>query len=152
MHLGVVSINRSEFKIQRVKRADIRYAYCHHESIVAVCQQSVISIKRIYSLVINYFRLTKNPNEFFYAQIHPTSEALCPNLHQCLCVFTQSALEFCPIHCPNGRLGQDLGFGGSAFALKLPELLNRNLVAVRAKLGQTSCFPNGPQIWCPIGQ
>src|SRR6218665_878961 len=23
---------------------------------------------------------------------------------------TQSALEFCPIHCPNGRLGQDLGF------------------------------------------
>src|SRR6218665_589154 len=54
----------------------------------------------------------------------------------------QSALEFCPIHCPNGRLGQDLGFGGSAFALKLPELLNRNLVAVRAKLGQTSCFPN----------
>src|SRR6218665_3598692 len=33
----------------------------------------------------------------------------------------QSALEFCPIHCPNGRLGQDLGFGGIAFALKLPE-------------------------------
>src|SRR6218665_1597918 len=65
---------------------------------------------------------------------------------------SQSALEFCPIHCPNGRLGQDLGFGGSAFALNLPELLNRNLVAVRAKLGQTSCFPNGPQIWCPIGQ
>src|SRR6218665_350763 len=64
----------------------------------------------------------------------------------------QSALEFCPILCPNGRLGQDLGFGGSAFALKLPELLNRNLVAVRAKLGQTSCLPNGPQIWCPIGQ
>src|SRR6218665_2362494 len=68
-----------------------------------------------------------------------------------LCL-SQSAPEFCPIHCPNGRLGQDLGFGGSAFALKLPELLNRNLVAVRAKLGQTSCFPNGPQIWCPIGQ
>src|SRR6218665_2015660 len=66
--------------------------------------------------------------------------------------YSQSALEFCPIHCPNGRLGQDLGFGGSAFALKLPELLNRNSVAVRAKLGQTSCFPNGPQIWCPIGQ
>src|SRR6218665_1497442 len=65
---------------------------------------------------------------------------------------TQSALEFCPIHCPNGRLGQDLGFGGIAFALKLTELLNRNLAAVRAKLGQTSCFPNGPQIWCPIGQ
>src|SRR6218665_1915201 len=68
------------------------------------------------------------------------------------CEYPQSALEFCPIHCPNGRLGQDLGFGGSAFALKLPELLNRNLVAVRAKLGQTSCFPNGPQIWCLIGQ
>src|SRR6218665_3406996 len=33
----------------------------------------------------------------------------------------QSALEFCPIHCPNGRLGQDLGFGRFAFALKLPE-------------------------------
>src|SRR6218665_3299894 len=65
---------------------------------------------------------------------------------------TQAALEFWPIHCPNGRLGQDLGFGGSAFALKLPELVNRNLVAVRAKLGQRSCFPNGPQIWCQIGQ
>src|SRR6218665_2913321 len=56
-------------------------------------------------------------------------------------IITQSALEFCPIHCPNGRLGQDLGFGGIAFALKLPELLNRNLAAVRAKLGQRSCFP-----------
>src|SRR6218665_695941 len=65
---------------------------------------------------------------------------------------TQSALEFCPIHCPNGRLGQDLGFGGFAFALKFPELLNRNSAAARAKLGQTSCFPNGAQIWCPIGQ
>src|SRR6218665_3188425 len=65
---------------------------------------------------------------------------------------SQSALEFCPIHCPNGRLGQALGFGGFGFALKLPELLNRNLAAVRAKLGQTSCFPNGPQIWCPKGQ
>src|SRR6218665_961274 len=65
-------------------------------------------------------------------------------LHQ-----TQSVLEFSPIHCPNGRLEQDLGFGGFAFALKLPELLNRNLAAVRAKLGQTSCFPNGAQIWCP---
>src|SRR6218665_2298292 len=47
---------------------------------------------------------------------------------------TQSALEFCPIHCPNGRLGQDLGFGGFAFSLKLPELLNTNLAAVRAKI------------------
>src|SRR6218665_157173 len=65
---------------------------------------------------------------------------------------TQSALEFCPIHCPNGRLGQDLGFGGFAFALKLPELLNTNLAAVRAKLGQRSCFPIGPQIWFPIMQ
>src|SRR6218665_2377966 len=51
-----------------------------------------------------------------------------------LSITTQSALEFCPIHCPNGRLGQDLGFGGIAFALKLPELLNRNLAAVRAKI------------------
>src|SRR6218665_4222815 len=68
-------------------------------------------------------------------------------------MMAQSALEFCPIHCPNGRLGQDLqGFGGIAIALKLPELLNRNFAAVRAKLGQRSCFPNGPQIWCPIGQ
>src|SRR6218665_1588886 len=57
----------------------------------------------------------------------------------------QSALEFCPIHCPNGRLEQDLGFGEFAFALELPELLNRNLAAVRAKLGQTSSFPKGPK-------
>ena len=70
----------------------------------------------------------------------------------CITTIPQAALEFCQIHCPNGRLGQDLGFGGIAFALKLPELLNRNLAAVRAKIGQTSCFPNGPQIWCPIGQ
>ena len=61
--------------------------------------------------------------------------------------------EFFPIHCPNGRLGQDhMGFGGFAFALKLPELLTTNLATVRAKLGQTSCFPNGPHIWCPIGK
>ena len=46
---------------------------------------------------------------------------------------SQSALEFFLIHCPNGRLGQDMGFGGFAFALKLPELLNTNLAAVRAK-------------------
>src|SRR6218665_1596708 len=64
----------------------------------------------------------------------------------------QSALELGPSHCPNGRLGQDLGFGGFAFALKLPELLNTNLPTVRAKFGQTSSFPNGPQIWFPIGQ
>ena len=51
-----------------------------------------------------------------------------------------------------GRLGEDVGFGGFAFALKLPELLNRNLPTVRSKLGQTSSFPNGPQIWFPIGQ
>ena len=37
--------------------------------------------------VFNSFRLTKKPNEFFYAQIHPTSEALCPNLHQCYLLF-----------------------------------------------------------------
>src|SRR6218665_2693012 len=65
---------------------------------------------------------------------------------------SQSTLEFFLIHCPNGRLGQDMGFGGFAFALKLPQLLNTNLAAVRVKLGQTSCFLNGPQIWCPIGQ
>src|SRR6218665_1476947 len=65
---------------------------------------------------------------------------------------SQSALELGPSHCPNGRLGQDLGFVGFAFALKLPELLNTNLPTVRAKLGQTSSFPNGHQIWFPIGQ
>src|SRR6218665_411609 len=64
----------------------------------------------------------------------------------------QSALELGPSHCPNARLGQDLGFGRFAFALKLPELLNTNLPTVRAKLGQTSSFLNGPQIWFPIGQ
>src|SRR6218665_2252537 len=67
-------------------------------------------------------------------------------------VYTQSALEFCPVHCPNGRLGQGLGFGGFVFALKLPELLNTNLAAVRAKLGQRSCFHIVPQIWFPIMQ
>ena len=67
-------------------------------------------------------------------------------------IFIQSTLEFFPIYCPNRRLGQDLGFGGFAFALKLPELLYKNLPTVRAKLGQTSCFPNGPEIWFPIGQ
>src|SRR6218665_3240711 len=56
----------------------------------------------------------------------------------------QSALEWGHSHCANGRCGQDLGLGGLAFALKLPELLNTNLAAVREKLGQTSCFPNGP--------
>src|SRR6218665_2535946 len=55
---------------------------------------------------------------------------------------SQSALEFCPIHCPNGRLGQDLGFGGFAFALKLPELLNRNLAAVRANILFPQWAPN----------
>src|SRR6218665_2683487 len=54
---------------------------------------------------------------------------------------SQSALELGPSHCPNGHLGQDLDFGGFAFALKLPELLNTNLPTVRAKLGQTSSFP-----------
>src|SRR6218665_792716 len=67
-----------------------------------------------------------------------------------------------PQSLPERRLGQDLGFGGFAFALKFPELLNTNLAAVRAKLGQTSCFPNGPHYfignpnllsyWCAIGQ
>src|SRR6218665_1367955 len=57
----------------------------------------------------------------------------------------QSALELGPSHCPNGRLGQYIGFVGVAFALKLPELLNTNLVTVRAKLGQTSSFPKGPK-------
>jgi|SRR6218665_1365383 len=57
----------------------------------------------------------------------------------------QSSLEFCPIHCPNGHLGRDLGFGGFAFSLKFHELLNTNLVTVSAKFGQTSSCPNGPK-------
>src|SRR6218665_4095572 len=55
---------------------------------------------------------------------------------------SQSALEFCPIHCPNGRLGQDLGFGRFAFALKLPELLNTNLATVRANIVFPYWAPN----------
>src|SRR6218665_1185648 len=61
------------------------------------------------------------------------------------CDSSQSVLEVGPCHCPNGHLGQDLGFGEFAFSLKLPEWLNTNLVTVRAKLGQTSSFPKGPK-------
>ena len=62
---------------------------------------------------------------------------------------SQSALEFFPIHCPNGRLGQDLGFGGFAFALKLPELLNTNLPTVSiTKLSLNWACQMGP-IHCP---
>src|SRR6218665_1834110 len=71
----------------------------------------------------------------------------------------QSALELGLSHCPNSGKTWALGLwqiclcpGGFAFALKLPEFLNTNLVTVGAKLGQTSSFPNGPQIWFPIGQ
>ena len=52
----------------------------------------------------------------------------------------QTALAMGPSHFLNGHL--DLGFGGFAFALKLPEWLNTNLVTVRAKLEQTPSFPN----------
>src|SRR6218665_1550984 len=38
------------------------------------------------------------------------------------------------------------------FALKLPELLNTNLVTVGAKLWLPSSCPNGSQIWCSIGE
>src|SRR6218665_2888154 len=58
----------------------------------------------------------------------------------------QSALKMGPSHCLNGHLGQDLGFGGFVFALKLPKWLNTNLLTVMAKLGQTPSFPNGPRI------
>ena len=51
--------------------------------------------------------------------------------------------------CLQSFLGQDVGFGGFAFALRLPELLNINLITVRAKLRQTSLCPNGPQILVP---
>ena len=54
--------------------------------------------------------------------------------------YPQSGLELGPSHCLNGNLGQDLGFGGFAFALKLPEWRNTNLLTVRPR--QTS-FPNG---------
>src|SRR6218665_985059 len=57
----------------------------------------------------------------------------------------QSALELGQSHCPNGRLLQDLGFGGFAFVLKLPELLDTNLPTVRAMLGQASSFLIGPK-------
>src|SRR6218665_3494904 len=61
-------------------------------------------------------------------------------------VISQSALELGHSYCPNGRLGQDLGLVGFAFALKLPELLNTNLPTVREKLGQTCIvFPE----WSP---
>src|SRR6218665_1928265 len=52
---------------------------------------------------------------------------------------TLSALEFFFIHCPNGRLGQDLGFGGFVSAVKLPELLNTNLPTVRANIVSLYC-------------
>ena len=64
---------------------------------------------------------------YFHSTQHPKKPGFRPT--------TQSALELGPSHCQNGRLGQDLGFGGFAFALKLPELLNANLPTVRAKLG-----------------
>src|SRR6218665_2321759 len=59
-----------------------------------------------------------------------------------------------PLSLPEWSFRVDLGFCGFEFALKLPEspeLLNTNLVTVRAKLGQTSYCPNGPQIWFPAG-
>ena len=45
-------------------------------------------------------------------------------------------------HCPNGRLGQDLGFGGFAFALKLPELLNTTLPTVRTIINNNNNYDN----------
>src|SRR6218665_1225795 len=41
-----------------------------------------------------------------------------------------------PKSLPKWAFRVGLGFGGFEFALKLPELLNTNLVTVRAKLGQ----------------
>src|SRR6218665_1602388 len=57
-----------------------------------------------------------------------------------------------PHSLPEWGFKQDLGFCGFAFALKLPEWTNTNLLTVRAKLGQTPSFPNGPRIWFTIGQ
>src|SRR6218665_1179626 len=35
---------------------------------------------------------------------------------------------------------------------KVARIAEQKFGSVRAKLGQRSCFLNGPQIWCPIGQ
>src|SRR6218665_2715712 len=40
------------------------------------------------------------------------------------------------------QLGKDMGFGGFAFALKLPEWLNTNLVTVRANIFFPKWAPN----------
>jgi len=54
--------------------------------------------------------------------------AICHNGLACrTAVHNPAALELGASHCPNRRLGQDMGFGGFAFALKLPKLLNTNL-------------------------
>src|SRR6218665_676198 len=47
---------------------------------------------------------------------------------------TQSAVEFSPIHCPNGRLGQDMGFGGFAFARIAEHKFGNRYVKVRANI------------------
>src|SRR6218665_1264887 len=64
---------------------------------------------------------------------------------------SQSALELGPSHCPNGRLGQDLGFGGFVFALKLPELLNTNLPTVMQSYGKHLLSLMGPKFGNQLG-
>src|SRR6218665_3378127 len=78
------------------------------------------------ALALMYRTATASMNGFHMSILYPVSTGIGPQ------------------SLPERRLGQDLGFDGFAFALKFPELLNTNLAAVRAKLGQTSCFPNGP--------
>ena len=46
---------------------------------------------------------------------------------------TQSALELSPSHCPNKRLGQDLGFGGFALVARIAEHKFANRYMPRAK-------------------
>src|SRR6218665_3949940 len=72
------------------------------------------------------------------------------------CLSTQSALELGPSHCPNGSLGQDLGLGGFAFALKMPELGNPNLVPngsmnYVSQLGPVSITKISPNRACQMG-
>ena len=72
---------------------------------------------------------------FCFCLCPSVSLPVCVLVCVCLCLPSQH-WNWAPViaHCPNGRLEEDLGFGGFAFAVKLPELLSRNLPTVRAKI------------------
>jgi len=93
----------------------------------------------LFQLVITWMIMLPQPKFVTYR----------PNIIVFWNVLTQSALQFGPSHCPNGCSEQDLGFGGFAFAIWLPELLNTILLTIWAKLGQTCSCPNGTQMWVP---